>query len=143
MRTKQEKEFGIQIDSLTDIVSFAIFPIVISFALGNTSWYHVLMSSVYVLSAITRLGYFNVVTANADGAKFYLGLPVTFASLIIVSSYVVGALLDITNHLVFASIIVMSLLFVLRFKFKKPNGVVYAFIGIFAIIMTVAVILVG
>ena len=142
-RSDKEKKFGIQIDSLTDMVSFAIFPVVISFALGNVSWYHILVCSVYVLAAITRLGYFNVVTANDDGAKFYTGLPVTFASLIIVPAYVTGKLLNIANYLVFASIIAMSLLFILRFKFKKPRGIAYIFIGVFAIIMTVAVILVG
>ena len=142
-RTEEEKEFGIQIDSLTDMVSFAIFPVVISFALGNTSWYHILVCSVYVLAAITRLGYFNVVTASVDGAKCYVGLPVTFASLIVVLSYVVGRLLNITEHLVFASLVVMSLLFVLRFKFRKPNGIAYVLIGLFAIAMTVAVILIG
>ena len=142
-RTEEEKEFGIQIDSLTDMVSFAIFPIVISFALGNTSWYHILVCSVYVLAAITRLGYFNVVTASVDGAKCYVGLPVTFASLIVVLSYVVGRLLNITEHLVFASLVVMSLLFVLRFKFRKPNGIAYVLIGLFAIAMTIAVILIG
>ena len=142
-RTEEEKEFGIQIDSLTDMVSFAIFPVVISFALGNTSWYHSLVCSVYVLAAITRLGYFNVVTASVDGAKCYVGLPVTFASLIVVLSYVVGRLLNITEHLVFASLVVMSLLFVLRFKFRKPNGIAYVLIGLLAIAMTVAVILIG
>ena len=142
-RTEEEKEFGIQIDSLTDMVSFAIFPVVISFALGNTSWYHILVCSVYVLAAITRLGYFNVVTASVDGAKCYVGLPVTFASLIVVLSYVVGRLLNITEYLVFASLVVMSLLFVLRFKFRKPNGIAYVLIGLFAIAMTVAVILIG
>ena len=142
-RTEEEKEFGIQIDSLTDMVSFAIFPVVISFALGNTSWYHILVCSVYVLAAITRLGYFNVVTASVDGAKCYVGLPVTFASLIVVLFYVVGRLLNITEHLVFASLVVMSLLFVLRFKFRKPNGIAYVLIGLFAIAMTIAVILIG
>lgn len=142
-RTEEEKEFGIQIDSLTDMVSFAIFPVVISFALGNTSWYHILVCSVYVLAAITRLGYFNVVTASVDGAKCYVGLPVTFASLIVVLSYVVGRLLNITEYLVFASLVVMSLLFVLRFKFRKPNGIAYVLIGLLAIAMTVAVILIG
>ena len=35
-RTDEEKEFGIQIDSLTDMASFALFPPVISYAVGNT-----------------------------------------------------------------------------------------------------------
>jgi len=142
-RSDEEMEFGIQIDSLTDMVSFAIFPVVISFALGNTSWYHIAACSLYVLAAITRLGYFNVVTASSEGAKTYTGLPVTFASLIIVAAYLVGKLLEITEFTVFASLIVMSLLFILRFPFKKPRGIAYVFIGILSVLMAAAVIFVG
>ena len=40
-RTSNEKYFGIQIDSLADMVSFIFLPIVIFYGLGYTSWYNI------------------------------------------------------------------------------------------------------
>ena len=37
-RTDEEKEFGIEIDSLTDMVSFALLPVIISLSMGFNVW---------------------------------------------------------------------------------------------------------
>ena len=125
------------------MVNFAVFPVVISFALGNTSWYHILACALYVIAAITRLGYFNVVTAHSAGEKVYTGLPVTFSSPITVLAYVVGRLLGITEILVFACICLMAFFFVLKFKLKKPGKIVYIIGGILTVAVIAAVIIFG
>lgn len=142
-RTEEEKEFGIQIDSLTDMVSFAVFPVVLSFSMGNTEWYHIIISSFYVISAITRLGFFNVSTSTTTETKFYTGLPVTFASLIIVSAFIIGKLFSITSIIIPISLLATAVLFILKIKIAKPKGIAYAFLGLLAIILAVIVILIG
>lgn len=142
-RTEAEKEFGIQIDSLTDMVSFAVFPVILSFAMGNTQWYHIAISSLYVIAAITRLGYFNVSTTTTTETKFYTGLPVTFASLIVVSAFIVGQLFSITSIIMPICLLVTALLFVLKIKIAKPRGIAYALLGLLAIALAVAVMLIG
>ena len=59
-RTEQEKRFGIQIDSLNDVVCFGVLPGVIGASLGGGEWW--LRASVlfYILAALIRLAYFNV-----------------------------------------------------------------------------------
>ncbi|MBQ7958308.1 MAG: CDP-alcohol phosphatidyltransferase family protein [Oscillospiraceae bacterium] len=57
-RTDEEKEFGIQIDSLNDMVSFALFPVIISVSMGFNAWYYIAVYSFYVVASITRLGFF-------------------------------------------------------------------------------------
>ena len=143
-RTDEEKAFGIQIDSLADMVSFALFPAVISFALGNTAWYHFVISSLYVLAAITRLGYFNTVTAGEGNVKYYTGLPVTFASLIVVTAYLVGRIFGITEIIIPACLLITALLFVLNIKIAKPRGALaYSLLGLLAIAMGIAVAIIG
>lgn len=142
-RTDEEKEFGIQIDSLTDMVSFAVFPIVISIALGNTQWYHMAICSFYVIAAITRLGFFNVSASVTEKTTFYTGLPVTFASLIIVAAFLVGEIFGITKLILPASLLVTAILFILKIKIAKPRGLAYVFLGLLAIALAVAVILIG
>lgn len=142
-RTEEEKEFGIQIDSLTDMVSFAVFPVVLSFAMGNTEWYHIIISSFYVIAAITRLGFFNVSTTTSTVTKFFTGLPVTYASLIVVSAYIVGQLLSITGIIIPISLLLTAVLFILKIKIAKPRGIAYALLGLLAIVLAVAVLLIG
>ncbi len=142
-RTDEEKEFGIQIDSLTDMVSFAVFPVVLCFALGNTRWYHIAICSFYVIAAITRLGFFNVSASISETTAFYTGLPVTFASLIVVTAFLIGKLFDITNLILPISLFVTAVLFILKIKIKKPRGIAYVFLGLLAIALALAVILIG
>ena len=138
-RTDEEKEFGIQIDSLTDMASFALFPPVISFAVGNTGIISVLINAFYVIACITRLGYFNVSTSVGAETKFYTGLPATFASLIVVSAYIIGKITGLFSVIMPAVLLVTGLLFILKIKIAKPRGKAYIFLGLLAIALAVTV----
>lgn len=59
-RTEDEKRFGIQIDSLCDVVCFGVFPIVLCYELGMTHFYSIPILIFYGLAGVIRLGYFNV-----------------------------------------------------------------------------------
>ena len=87
LRTEQEKRFGIQIDSLNDVICFGVLPGVIGASLGGGEWW--LRASVlfYILAALIRLAYFNVTeeerqSATNEHRKCYLGVPVTTASFV-------------------------------------------------------------
>lgn len=100
-RTRAMQNFGIQIDSLADIVAFGILPVCIGLALWNYSAASaeagsfvlpyavpILISCLYILAAVVRLAYFNVTeeerqSIGASKREFYTGLPVTAASLIL------------------------------------------------------------
>ncbi len=142
-RTEEEKEFGIQIDSLTDMVSFALFPVVILFAMGNTQWYHIAISVFYVIAAITRLGFFNVSTSASSETKLYIGLPVTFASLIVVSVFILGKIFSITEIILPLCLLITAFLFIIKIKIAKPKGVAYVLLGLLAIALAIAVIFIG
>ena len=85
-RTRQEKRFGIQIDSLSDLVCFGVLPTMLVYANGGGKlrW---LPSALYLLCALIRLAWFNVdeeERQDREGGrrKVYLGLPVTTAAVI-------------------------------------------------------------
>ena len=138
-RTDEEKEFGIQIDSLTDMASFALFPPVISFAVGNTGIISVLINAFYVIACITRLGFFNVSTSVGAETKFYTGLPATFASLIVVSAYIIGKITGLFSVIMPTVLLVTGFLFILKIKIAKPRGKAYIFLGLLAIALAVTV----
>ena len=59
-RSDEEKAFGIQIDSLSDIVAFGVLPAVIAVTVTGCTWYICAAAVVYVLAGLIRLAYFNV-----------------------------------------------------------------------------------
>ncbi|MBQ6431853.1 MAG: CDP-alcohol phosphatidyltransferase family protein [Oscillospiraceae bacterium] len=86
-RTAEEKAYGIQIDSLSDIVAFGVLPAVIMTTLCHGCWYAYAVAPLYVLAGLIRLGYYNVTeeirTQETDDVrKNYSGLPITSAALI-------------------------------------------------------------
>jgi len=127
-RTEDEKAFGIQLDSLCDVVSFGVFPAYLCYQMGADGVLGVICVFAYVMCAVSRLAFFNVQEGKrqkAEGGKnkVYRGLPVTSVSMIFPLVYLLRGLLShkvfvIVLHLMLA---VTGFLFVLDFSVKKPN----------------------
>ena len=86
-RTRSEKRFGIQIDSLSDLICFGVLPALIVYSVGRRTWLRAAACAAYALCALIRLAWFNVdEEARQDfdtgRRKVYLGLPVTSAAAI-------------------------------------------------------------
>ena len=87
-RTEDEKQFGIQIDSLCDVVCFGVFPIVLCYELGMRRIYSMAILVLYGLAGVIRLGYFNVMETkrqqeSSENRKYYQGLPITSMSVVL------------------------------------------------------------
>ena len=59
-RNEAEKNFGIQIDSLCDLISFGVLPVAIGYGLGLSGGFFFVSAVLYIICAIIRLAYFNV-----------------------------------------------------------------------------------
>jgi CDP-diacylglycerol--serine O-phosphatidyltransferase len=84
--SKGTTRFGIEFDSLADIVSFGAAPALILYSyrlpfLGPWNW---LLGAVFLLSAAFRLARFNL-TATREEKNSFLGLPVPAAAVSILS----------------------------------------------------------
>ena len=127
-RTDDEKAFGIQIDSLCDAVSFGVFPAFICYHMGVNRVLGLACVFVYVLCAVIRLAFFNVIEGKrqqAEGGcnKTYRGLPVTSISMIFPVLYCLNFILSDLAFLVLLHVmlVVIAFLFVLDFSVKKPD----------------------
>ena len=127
-RTEDEKAFGIQLDSLCDVVSFGVFPAFLCYHMGVNGVFGTICVCLYSICAVIRLGFFNVLEAKRQqveegSAKFYRGLPVTSISIIFPVVYAIGLLLPQTVFTVVLHILLLTVafLFVLDFKVKKPS----------------------
>lgn len=144
-RTEEEKLFGVEIDSLADMMGFVALPIAVCCGLGLTKWYNAVIYIVYTLAAVSRLGYFNITakkSATDSPASHYTGLPVTFAALIFTTAWFLSFILSDNIFAAFYSLLmlIMALLFVLKIKVPKPRGIAYVLFGLIAIIVCCAII---
>lgn len=86
-RSESAKKFGIQIDSLCDVICFGAFPAIFNYmytAKYNPKYTLVatIISILFVLGGIIRLGYFNVTEEErqqqtSEPRKYYQGMPIT------------------------------------------------------------------
>lgn len=126
-RTDDEKKFGIQIDSLSDVIAFGVLPAAIGYSLGLTEWWGKIIMATFVLAALIRLAYFNVMeekrqAKTSETRKEYLGLPVTTDALIFPLVYAFKSLFTTNFHLVYGGMLLLvAFLFLFKFKVKKPK----------------------
>ena len=127
-RTDDEKAFGVQLDSLCDVICFGIFPAIICYLLGVRGTLGVLLVMFYCLCAVIRLGFFNVLEAKRqateEGAnKTYRGLPVTSIAFILPLAFWLQFILPefVFMLLLHAILPVIGFLFILDFPLRKPG----------------------
>lgn len=126
-RDQSEKNFGIQIDSLSDLMCFGVLPAIICFCFGTGNTFALCTSALYFICALIRLAYFNVDEAErqgqtTEGRMEYRGLPVTSAALIYPSVLLFQYILKLDITLVyFAVMIVMGFLFISDVRVTKPG----------------------
>lgn len=144
-RTDQEKVFGIQIDSLCDLICFGMLPAMIGYSMSDNKKLGGIASVLFVLGAVIRLGYFNVMEQERqqqtnEHRKYYQGLPVTTVAMILPAVYILGNAMNQPHFPTVFSIImiVVAFLFVLDFKVRKPGNVGVCIMSIVGIVLFAA-----
>ena len=159
-RTEQEKLFGIQIDSLSDLVSFGVLPSVIGFAMISNN-YHVSEYRFFfipifilvVLFGLIRLAYFNVLeeeSPNEGGKKFYWGMPITMTSLLVPFIFALEVTIEklckvsqfSLSYIMLGALLLMAILFVLKIKVPKMHKKGIIFLSIIGLSLFMACIII-
>ena len=125
-RTKDAEVFGIQIDSLCDLVSFGVLPSAIGHAMG-VSGIATAILMFYTLCAVIRLGYFNVTEqkrqeTTSENRTSFEGLPVTWSAVIVpVVSLLRLASEEIMPYVMGVVLLAVGFCFIARIRVKKPQ----------------------
>lgn len=146
-RTDDEKRFGIQLDSLSDLICFGVLPTLIVYSsIGFNNPICMLIYIFYILSAYTRLAYFNVVEEKRQNVekgarKEYEGLPVTIVALIVplicLSKKYIGHPFPIVALML---LIIIGMCFITKFKLKKAKRdgmIALVIIGVLELILLI------
>lgn len=139
-RNDEEKNFGIQLDSLVDVINFIALPIAIFFKVGMNSWYNIIVIGIFAICGIARLAHFNIMVENNNTpVKYYSGLPVTYSAMIFPILYLLSYIIhqNIFNVIYTFIILIVAILNILNIKIVKPKGFAYLLFSILAIVMVV------
>jgi CDP-diacylglycerol--serine O-phosphatidyltransferase len=89
--TSSQSDFGVQLDSLADLVSFGVAPAILSYAWAikpytQIGWLFgsIIPTALFVSSGAFRLARFNVQTRILD-KRYFVGLPIPAAAAVIAS----------------------------------------------------------
>ena len=127
-RTHEMEIFGVQIDSLCDVVCFGVFPAMICYCLGMNHIPGVIILCLYCVASVIRLGYFNVMeekrqNETSELRHYYQGLPITSMAIILPFLYLLrrgcGKNFLLVIHV---AVVVVGVLFISDFKVKKPQN---------------------
>lgn len=148
-RTIEHKDFGIQIDSMCDLICFGVLPVCIGLSLGINSIFGYLFMTLYILAAVIRLSFYNVQekirqSQTDDSREYYRGLPVTTIAIIIPMMFLMRQRLSNHFNLIFQSVILcVAALFILDFKVKKADKKVMILLAALGVLIVLSFLLKG
>lgn len=126
-RTEEEKSYGIQLDSLSDVVCFGVFPAIIGYCIGADAWWQVAILAFFALAGLIRLAYFNVTEETRQKTetgkrKYYEGVPISVSPLTVALAFcfkgISGAAFPVVYTLF---LLVNGVAFIAPLKIKKPG----------------------
>ena len=126
--TNSSSAFGVQLDSLADVVSFGLAPAILAFTwglwpLGRLGW---AVGFLYVTAAAMRLARFNIQTHTPSDKRYFAGMPSPAAAGVIAATvylYPVGLQERAQALPALAMVLVPALLMVSTIRFRSVKAI--------------------
>lgn len=121
--SKEQKVYGVQLDSLSDVICFGVFPAVLV-SLISHNFISYLISAFYLLCGVVRLAYFNTMNCLPNNKKnIFIGVPITTVSIILPIIIFVFRFINfqLLTYILPIILLLLGISFVLRIEIKKPD----------------------
>ena len=141
--TKKGRFYGVQLDSLCDMVSFGAVPCFVAYQMGYNGTFDILLYMLFVICGAIRLANFNT-DAAAEGEpvrmKYFTGIPIPFSAVLFPLLAIVHML---AGHLFLLFRLVFLLVgvgYILRIKVPKPSGMAQLIIGVYMLACLITIL---
>lgn len=115
LRKDGDPNFGVELDSLVDIISSGVFPVVICLSMGFNNILDLVIYSIFLVCGVGRLAYYNITSKENSG--YFTGVPITVSTILLPLIYVITK-----KEIVFVgSLLALSVAYISNFKIKKLN----------------------
>ena len=135
-RTPKQGEFGGQLDSLIDIISFGVCPAVLLLSYGNFSPWFLPGAFVILAAGVLRLSYFNVF--GLVETSTYRGLSIDNNGIILTLFFLIEGLISTSTFstALYILVVVIAALNVAPINTPKLSGRWYIVITIYTLLLT-------
>ena len=120
--TNTSSQFGVEFDSLADIISFGIAPaMLLYFFIGHEfGRFGILVSALYVIFGAIRLARFNISTAKTD-PNVFIGLPIPTAAIFISMWILLFHKYTLENYSIVLLILALGVSILMVSNFRYPS----------------------
>lgn len=118
-------EFGIQIDSFADFISFVVMPAFLLFySLQKAEGFETLVAGVvfiyYIISGLRRLIEFNIKSEEGEVAKYFEGVPTPLGAILLWVLYLIHAY-EVVSNIYIILLLVIMIAYLLNSKVRIPH----------------------
>ncbi len=119
-------EFGVQLDSFADSLSFVLVPVMFIFyaIFNNSSFFYEMIAGItliyYYISGIRRLIIFNLQNNAGEVSKYFMGIPTPLGAILLWIYYLLWYFAIIQNGFIILSLIILTG-YLLNSKIKIPH----------------------
>ena len=142
-RSVSDRQFGIELDSVADVVDFVALPIAIVCAMDMKELYELVPVIVFAVCGVARLAYYNTVALKNDKpVQYYHGLPVTFTAMIFPICFLAFMYFipSVARELLLISMTIIGFLNILDIHVVKPKPKIYGLFIVLAIIVSILLV---
>lgn len=168
-RTNNEKVYGIQIDSLSDLICFGVLPVCIGIGIGLSKLYYIPIFAFFILFGMIRLSYYNVleldklkkhqeidegvIVEEVDNLEldlkekpiksYFVGLPITSSAIFVPLLFTIWNVVDkaVFQYVYLGVLTLVGILYVVKIKIPKPNFLVSVLFSIAGLAMFILLII--
>lgn len=120
---KSQQTYGIELDSLSDVICFGFFPAALTAALSN-SIVSLAICAFYLLCGVIRLAYFNMLSITNEAKKnTYIGLPITSVAIVYPIVMLITRMINfnLLKYVMPTLLLILGMCFISNFEMKKPD----------------------
>jgi CDP-diacylglycerol--serine O-phosphatidyltransferase len=134
-RTDEDRTFGAQLDSLTDMVSSGVAPAMLLLSIGDFEPWFLPGAFLLVVAGAIRLAHFNIL--GHDGGAFS-GLPIYNNIIVVTALFPFRELLGhpTFSWVLYVAVVTLAILNVSPFRMPKMEGGWYYIVAIYVVAMT-------
>lgn len=141
---KEQEIYGIELDSLSDAISFGVLPMMITLNIAHSNIPTYIICIFFCVCGVIRLAYFNMLTTTKKKVKNeFIGIPITASAIVIPLVYFITFLISKKyNYIIFPIVLlIMGILYITPIRLKKPTSREKAILSIFGILAIIICLL--
>ncbi|HOJ47907.1 MAG TPA: CDP-alcohol phosphatidyltransferase family protein [Bacillota bacterium] len=146
-RAKREKIYGVQLDSLADVISFGVVPALIAYNMGYRDVLDLILYIFFIVCGAIRLAYFNTQALSDTpdlNMKYFTGVPIPVSCVLLPFLILISMLIDnlaVTSWIFRIFFLLLGVAYILKIRIRKFGLKTLATAAVFDIACLIAIAL--